>query len=119
MTDWTWVNSTVVRVVDGDTIVAQLTMDIGFYGSVSYQQKLRLARINCPAMSTPAGKTAAAYTTLATQGVPLLIVTAKPYKYGGEWMAEVTLPDGQNLSDLLVSSNNAVLWDGHGPKPGG
>jgi len=34
-------------------------------------------------------------------------------------MAEITLPSGENLSDLLVSKGYAVYWNGQGPRPGG
>jgi hypothetical protein len=48
---------------------------------------------------------------------PVHITTVGPYKYGDEWMAEVTLADGRNLSDTLVGLGLAVLWDGTGPRP--
>jgi endonuclease YncB( thermonuclease family) len=51
--------------------------------------------------------------------VPVLIETVKAYKYGDEWMAEVTLPDGRNVSDALVAAGVAQWWDGQGPRPGG
>jgi hypothetical protein len=32
-------------------------------------------------------------------------------------MAEIVLPDGRNLSDVLVDLGLAVRWDGTGPRP--
>lgn len=125
ITQWPWPASTVTRVVDGDSIIARLTKDIGFHGHVTFEQKLRLNRINTPPASTDGGKAATAYvnvaTTFAVNGVPLIvdITTVKAYKYGDEWMAEVVLPDGSNLSDALVAAGLAVYWDGQGPRPGG
>lgn len=121
-TGWLWPASVITNVVDADTIDARVTRDIGFGGTTSFVVRLRLNRINAPAKSTLAGKAArAAVETLSGQTV--LIQTLKPYKYGGpdrspgEWMAEVTTPDGVNLSDLLVDLDLAVYWDGNGPRP--
>ena len=56
-------------------------------------------------------------------GVAVHVTTLKRYKYGGpsetvgQYMAEVELPDGRNLSDLLVADGLAVYWDGQGPRP--
>ena len=117
MSTWSWPGSRVVRVVDGDTIVAEVHRDLGFNGTATYQQKLRLNRINAPAVKSAAGKAAAARVSALTAGVVVSIDTVGAYKYGDEWMAEVTLPDGQNLSDVLVHEALAVYWDGTGPRP--
>lgn len=117
---WVWPNSTVVRVIDGDSIVCRLIRDIGFNGELTFVQKLRLNRINATPITTPQGKAAATYlTNLVLPPLLLNIVTTKAYKYGNEWMAEITLPDGTNVSDLMVSSGNALYWNGEGPRPGG
>lgn len=119
-TPWDWPNSVITRVIDGDSIVARLTRDVGFHGILTFDQKLRLNRINTPPVSTPQGKAALDFTTLKLLGAPFLFVTTvKPYKYGDEWMGEITLPDGTNISDLLVTNGLAVYWDGSGPRPGG
>lgn len=126
---WSWPNSTITRVIDGDTISAHVTRDLGFGGTASFEVRLRLNRINCPPASTVEGKAATAFVTdfvmSAVAPIVVLIETEKPYKYGGpddspgEWMAEVTLPDGSNLSDQLVAARLAVYWNGQGPRPGG
>lgn len=122
---WTWPASTVPRVIDGDTLDAHVTRDLGFGGTASFVVRLRLNRINCPPASTVPGKAATAFVTAAVAGAVLLIETDKPYKYGGpdnspgEWMAEITLPSGADLSDALVVAGLATYWNGQGPRPGG
>jgi len=121
---WTWPDSRVTRIIDGDSFVAMLTRDVGFHGTLKFEVRLRLNRVNTPPLKTPEGKSAAAFFEALVRASdaaspPLLIETVKPYKYGDEWMAEVTLPDGRNVSDLMVSAGGAVYWDGTGPRPGG
>lgn len=124
MATWGWPDSTVVHVVDGDTVDAKVSRDLGFGGTASFVVRLRLNRINCPPAYTDPGKLATAYVRAATTA-PLLIETLKAYKYGGpdtspgEWMAEFTTPDGANLSDSLVAAGLARYWDGSGARPGG
>ena len=115
---WSWPASTITRVIDGDSIVARLTRDIGFHGIVTFEQRLRLNRINTPPASTAEGLAATFYVR-SRAGISVDITTTKPYKYGDEWMAEVVFPDGTNLSDALVAAELAVYWDGTGPRPGG
>lgn len=118
MTTWEWPGSSIVRVIDGDSFVAVVSRDLGFNGTATFQQKLRLNRINCPPVATARGKAARDAVVGLVSG-SLMIRTVGPYKYGDEWMAEVYLADGRNLSDVLVSEDLAVYWDGTGPRPGG
>lgn len=115
---WDWPGSTITRVVDGDTIVARLSRDIGFHGVATFEQRLRLNRINTAPASTERGRAATQMVSSHT-GAQVDITTVKPYKYGDEWMAEVVLVVGVNLSDALLEAGLANLWDGHGPRPGG
>ena len=115
---WIWPSSTITRVIDGDSFIARLYKDVGFNGSVAFEQRLRLNRVNtCPA-KTPEGAAATAYVQ-GIAGYPVQITTLKAYKYGNEWMAEVTTAEGVNLSDALVDAGHAVYWDGTGARPGG
>lgn len=127
---WHWPAATIPLVVDGDTLDAQVAkaFDVGFGGTTStaFRVRLRLARINAPAKSSPAGQAAAAWLSGLLLPQPSVdLVTLDAYAYGGpryspgEWMAEVQLLDGRNVSDLAVSLGFAVYWDGHGPRPGG
>lgn len=121
---WSWPGARVTRIIDGDSFVARLSRDVGFHGTLEFEVKLRLNRINTPPIKTDQGKSAASFLSALVRvsevaSPPLLIETVKPYKYGDEWMAEITLPDGRNVSDVMVSSGGGVYWDGQGPRPGG
>lgn len=117
MTNWTWLDSRVVRVVDGDTIIAVLRRDLGFEGTIEFQQRLRLVGINTPPAHTEEGERATEFVRGFTSG-PVTIITHKPYKYGGEWMADV-LAGAKSLSTELMARGLAQPWSGKGPRPGG
>ena len=120
-TPWTWPDSHVTRVIDGDSLTAHVTRDLGFHGTATFDVRLRLNRINTPPLKTQEGHAAALFVMdlLMSTPVPVFIETVSPYKFGDEWMAEITLPSRENLSDLLVSKGYAVYWNGQGPRPGG
>lgn len=116
---WLWPDSTVVRVIDGDSIVAVVHRDLGFNGTASFQQRLRLNRINAPGIRTAEGQRSRSSLIEMVMGEEVLIETVGSYKYGDTWMAEITLRDGRNVSDALVAGGFALYWDGIGPRPGG
>ena len=116
---WSWPGATVTRVVDGDSLIARLTRDIGFHGVTTFDQRLRLNRINTPPSRTIEGIAATEFVTAWVAARALSIETIKPYKYGDEWMAEVYNDKTENLSDTLVTQGLAAYWDGTGPRPGG
>ena len=122
---WLWPGSTITRVIDGDSFVATVSRDLGFHGVATFGQKMRLNRINTPPAGTEIGDAATAFVlakvmpgVIGTAAV-VGIETVGAYKYRDEWMAEVTLPDGSNLSDALVTAGLALYWNGQGPRPGG
>jgi endonuclease YncB( thermonuclease family) len=125
MTAWSWPDSRILRVVDGDTLDALVRVPIGFGGWVQLPVRLRLARINAPAASTVGGGLARAYliSLLPVPPATVNLTTLKPYKYGGvdgqvgDWVAEVTLPDGRNVSDEMVTAGHAAPWNGSGSRP--
>jgi endonuclease YncB( thermonuclease family) len=131
MADWHWPDSIIHNVVDGDTfdsiMVKQTKVDVGFNivtdVTTTLPMRLRLARINAARSSSKKGQDAKALVISRTANVKVHIITIKPYKYSGpdkmvsEYMAEVILPDGSNLSDLLVTLGLATYWDGNGPRP--
>lgn len=116
---WKWPASTITKVKDGDSIVARVTRDIGFHGWATFDVTLRLNRINAVPVKTVHGLEAKQFLIdLLKPGTSLVdIETTKPYKYGDEWMAEITLSDGRNVSDEMVKNAMAVYWDGSGPRP--
>lgn len=123
MSEWHWPATRVARIVDGDTIDATVTRDIGFEGVVSFPVRLRLNRINAPRSSSAAGRATKARVAALIGSATVHVITVKGYKYGapadkaGEYMAEVILPAGENVSDVLVREGLAVYWDGTGPRP--
>jgi endonuclease YncB( thermonuclease family) len=116
---WAWPASKVVRIIDGDSFTAEVHRDLGFHGTATFLQKMRLNRINASPVKTDAGTRATAAVSALMLNQPVLIETTGAYKFGDEWMAEVTLLDGRNVSDALVAAGVAVYWDGNGPRPGG
>lgn len=124
MADWSWPNTIISRVVDGDSVDADLVNEhVGFGVRLVFPMRLRLNRINAAPSSTATGRRAKARVLALTSGVRLHVMTGKGYKYGapegktGEWMAEIQLPEGGNLSDLLVAEALATYWNGQGPRP--
>ncbi len=124
MAEWLWPDSVISRVLDGDTIEADLVnRHVGFGLIITFPTRLRLNRINAEPCIRGRGQRCKARVLALTAGARLHITTDKGYKYGapegriGEWMAEVLLPDGRNLSDVLVTEQLAVYWSGQGPRP--
>ncbi|MEJ7783160.1 MAG: hypothetical protein WKF96_00055 [Solirubrobacteraceae bacterium] len=124
---WAWPDSTVIRVVDGDTFTALLThvgepVDLGFHATsttrTTFVQRLRLNRINAMPKGSVLGKAATAFAEEWLERGPFLATTVGAYKYGDEWMVEADR-DGENLSDLLIAGGFAVYWNGKGARPGG
>lgn len=122
---WVW-SATLIRVVDGDTLDVELTLvvDVGFGRRLtsSGPQRVRLNRVDTWPSTTPRGAAGTAFVRAALAGGPFAVQTLKPYKYGGnqpaaEYMAEVTLADGRNLSDALIAAGHALPYDGRGPRP--
>jgi endonuclease YncB( thermonuclease family) len=109
MTTWT-VPARVTRVVDGDTLVADL--DLG-WGIWHIGAKVRLAGVNCPEMGTPQGRAAREFVLDLLRapwpsGVPVTIESKALDKYG-RTLAEVTLPDGRSLRMALLAASHAEV----------
>jgi endonuclease YncB( thermonuclease family) len=108
-------NAIVQRVIDGDTLVANV--DLGF-GLMRMAQSFRILGINAREHSMPGGREAAAnLATLLPFGTAIVLASVKDDKYGGRYDARITLPDGRDLSGLLVAAEWAAPWDGQGVKP--
>jgi endonuclease YncB( thermonuclease family) len=105
----------VERVIDGDTIV--LAVDLGF-GTWLRAQSFRLLGINAREKNDPGGAEARAHLiALLPPGTALTITSVKADKYGGRYDAHVILPNGTNLSDVLVQTEWAAAWSGAGARP--
>ena len=102
--------ATLVRVIDGDTIVANI--DLGMH--IHVEQIIRLVGVNAPERNTPAGAEATAWLNAAL-GVPgvnnLLVIRTskdKQEKYG-RWLGEI-LVGLVNVNEALVATGNAVVY---------
>lgn len=95
------------NVVDGDTLDA--IVDLGF--KICTKQRLRLARVDTPERTQTGYATAGDFVRAACLGKSVKIATSKASKFG-YFLAEVTLEDGKNLSDLLISAGLGVAYDG-------
>ena len=112
----------VLRWIDGDTV--DLRVDLGF--GVSVTERFRLAGIDTPEKTHPLGPVATTRCRqLAPEGSTLTTRTHRPdtlwaaddqEKYG-RWLADLILPDGQDVADTLVHEGLAHIYDGTGPRP--
>lgn len=103
------------RVVDGDTVM--LDVDLGF-GIWLRNQSFRLLGINAREKSE-AGGTEARTNLIVTLpvGMRVTLDSVKNDKYGGRYDANLILPDGTWLSELLVRTGWAIGWNGSGTRP--
>jgi micrococcal nuclease len=103
---WT-VPATVVRVVDGDTLI--LDLDLG-WRVWRRGERCRLAGINCPELRTDAGHAAV---TFVRELLPPMVLSTVIFrsssldKYGRP-LGDVELPDGRDLATVLLGAGHAV-----------
>ena len=96
----------VKKVVDGDTI--DVTIDLGF--NIQYTERVRLARINAPELSTDAGKLVKTFMVDSLEGKDVTIKTEKnKFDKYGRWIAEVYYNE-QSINQLLLDKNMAVPY---------
>ncbi len=127
--------ATVAAIHDGDTIDVDLVLvpragrakvdvDLGFNvhrapaGVVLERQSVRLLGCNAEELATPGGKAALAF--LETQlhvGDVVTLVSHGWDKYGGRIDGQITLPDGRDLTKVMIAAGHAAPWQGQGPKP--
>jgi endonuclease YncB( thermonuclease family) len=104
-----------VRVVDGDTV--HFNIDKGMKEWI-LDWPVRLNGCNAAEKSTDAGLAAKAYLeTILVPFTQVTLLTIKDYKYGGEYVADVYLPDGTNLVEKLIAEQWVARWDGNGKAP--
>ena len=116
--------ATVTRVIDGDTIRADVVLGTLTLGSIALDvvaraTKVRLAGCNAAEVGTPAGAAARSHLIgRLPPGTLLHLDDLEDYKYGGEVIARVTtVPDGVDLAAELIAQQWAASWDGRGPRP--
>lgn len=101
----------VIFVKDGDSL--RVNVDLGF--DIWRKEDLRVFGIDAPETWTPEGKAAAAFVSaLLPQGAAVRVSTTKYRGLDkfGRYLATVTLPDGRNLSDLLLAEGHAKPYFG-------
>ena len=104
--------ATVYNVYDGDTFKAEV--DLGFH--VNCKLTFRLGRVNTPELRGGTVETKMEGIKARDRVRNLILnkeVTIKTEKTGkfGRWIAEVFLPGGENLSDLLVTESLGVYLE--------
>lgn len=113
--------ATVDSVIDGDTIVATITVAKAFHETWLAQRVWRLNGCNARELKDPTGGGKAAADNLRailTPGLPVTLtsISVDPYtdsKYeSARYEATVTLPGGVDLVGLLISTGWVAAWDG-------
>jgi len=98
-------NARLIRVVDGDTLVADI--DCGFY--IHYHVILRLLHVNAPESQTVQGRIATRKLAhYLARHKDLVVRTHRRDRYG-RYLAEVTA-DGVNVNDLVRSWSNGTRF---------
>lgn len=106
----------IVRVIDGDTVVADV--DLGF-GVWLRGLALRLAGLNTPELhgaAAAAGQAARQRLANLVLDRDVSIDTHQGQEKYGRWLATIFVPEGI-VNDLLIAEKLAVPWDGHGARP--
>lgn len=118
---WTFPGTSLDRIVDGDSFFARVSrdMDYGFHIHIapSSVQKFRLNGCNAAPLSTDSGLGARAFLEGLLAPAPFTLESVGPYKFGDEWMAEVTLQDGRRVTDVMIAEQWAAPWRGRGMPP--
>lgn len=96
----------VERLIDGDTF--QASVDLGFKAWL-HGIKFRLAKVNCPELTTTEGVAAMAFTRRwVTEGATVVVDSIKVDKYGNRWNAVVWLKGQEkSLNDMLLEAGHA------------
>lgn len=95
------------RVVDGDTY--RLRVDLGFGAGLSINGRLR--DVNCPELSTEAGKAARAYAEsrlMAGPPTPLILESYRDRQSFARWIVDIWLPGGQALAADLIAAGHGT-----------
>ena len=95
----------VVDVHDGDTMT--LSIDLGF--DIAFKSRCRVYGINAPELSTDAGKAARDYAFILVGPGDKVTVTSHGWdKYGGRFDGTITLPDGMDFGQAMLTAGLAV-----------
>jgi endonuclease YncB( thermonuclease family) len=104
----------VERVSDGDTVC--LTVQVGFY--ITVELRCRLHAINVFESDEPGGPEAARFLAeLLPAGTKVVVRSVSADRYSGRFVGQIFLPDGRDVSDVMVAAGYAAPWNGRGEKP--
>jgi endonuclease YncB( thermonuclease family) len=102
--------ATVVSLHDGDTF--RVDVDLGFGVHVT-EFNVRVYGINAPELATAAGKAALAFAeTLLKPGDRVTVLSHGWDKYAPRFDATVTLADGSDFGQRMLSAGQAVPMSG-------
>lgn len=104
---FTYTQCELVRVVDGDTVVARVQLTPG-PDPLYIEKHLRLARCDAPdqPLIQKVESAAALRERLAIE--PTFNVRYESTDRYGRWVCEITTINGQNLTDFMIMSGHAV-----------
>ena len=111
----------VVRVKDGDTLVARVVVARAFHETWEQERVWRLNGCNARESRDPTGGGRAATANLQAllpPGTPITVHSIKVDPYtddqteAARYEASITLPDGTDLVQRLVADGWAAAWDG-------
>jgi len=98
--------ATILRVVDGDTVHAEV--DLGL--DIRVRVTLRLAGINAPEIGTPEGIAAKAWLVDQLGSGSLVVRTVKDRREKfGRYLATL-LVDGRDLNQAMIDAGHAVAY---------
>jgi micrococcal nuclease len=97
--------ATLIRVIDGDTIEADI--DLGF--DIHYTAKIRLAGINAPEMKTPQGAPAKEHLAQLLTNKVMVVTTKlnKEFEKYGRVLGEITI-NGHSVNQQMILEGFAV-----------
>jgi endonuclease YncB( thermonuclease family) len=104
----------VERVIDGDSLVVSIDLGLDVW---RLHERIRLAHLNAPALSTPEGRAAKAFLAglLGPLPQPVTLVTLKDRtEHYGRYLGVLTTADGRTVNDALLAAGHATPYEGHG-----
>lgn len=109
----------IVSVVDGDTVYLDVDLGLHRFGLTLWAHHVvsRLARCNAREHDEPGGVQAAANLTELLPAGLLLTADVRGQDNYGRLLVELILPDGRNVTDLLIATHWAAPWSGRGRRP--
>lgn len=106
--------ATVTGIHDGDSLT--VLADLGF--DVWRRVTIRLAGMNANELAAPGGAQSRDHLKALLPLGSSVTLTAQHYdKYGNRVDALITMPDGRDVSTVMIADGFAAAWDGTGVKP--